>query len=306
LIQIQSSALLVTILPEVGGKIGQIRDTRSGCDMLIAPRRPWRTIPLQGDWLEHDTSGMDDCFPNVAQGFYPQESQTEPKSESNSRPAIHLPDLGEWTHGVWEIIEADPARVVMHRSGSALPYVATKTVRFVDEQSLEFSYYVENRGTAPIRYLWSAHPLISVPDAFELELPPASLAFRVFPSDGELRPWPAFQGTHLSREWIPRGANLKVFITGLPQGWCALRLPSHSLRFAFDLESVPVLGIWFNNYGFPAASEHAFRCIALEPCTSPSDLLDELDPSAYPVLSPGQSAQWWLRLDIARVSAQAE
>jgi hypothetical protein len=289
LVEIQSTALLVTVLPKVGGKIGQIRDLQSGHDLLVAPRRPYRTIPLDGDWLQHDTSGMDDCFPNVAKGFYPQSPWAD----------LHLPDLGEWTHETWEVADATARTIVLQRTGGALPYFAMKTVRLVDDRSLEFSYVVENRGDAPLRYLWSAHPLISVTTAFEIEVPQENLSFCTFPHDGKLRPWPMYEGTDLSREWIAAETDLKVFITRLTEGWCALHLPSHSLRFTFDVEAIPVLGLWFNNYGFPAGG-NAFRCIAVEPCTSPSDLLDELAPSAYPVLQPGERAQWALGLEILR------
>ena len=289
MIQIESAALLVTILPEVGGKVGQIRDKSSGRDILVPPQRPYRTIPIDGDWLQHDTSGMDDCFPNVAAGAYPQAPWA----------SAHLPDLGEWTHRIWNVTKAGAREVVIETTGSALPYLATKTVRFADEQTLEFSYRVQNRGQSPIRYLWSAHPLIAVPDEYELEIAPGDLTFRLFPSDGEVRPWPAFKGTSLSSEWIPKGTDLKVFVTGLTQGWCALRLQAYSLRFTFDLRTVPVVGIWFNNHGFPAGSDQPLRCVAVEPCTSPSDLLDELDPGAYPTIAAGGVAQWSMQLSIS-------
>jgi hypothetical protein len=297
LIQIQSSALLVTVLPEIGGKIGQIRDRHSGRDLLIPPQRPYRTIPLDGDWLEHDTSGMDDCFPNVAKGQYPEEPWA----------TVLLPDLGEWTHGVWTVSPSQPSEVVIERAGTAFPYFATRTIRFVEERTLEFSYRVENRGSASIRYLWSAHPLISVPDEYEIQLNPGNLSYRLFPSDGKVRPWPSFGNLDLSRAWIPAGTDLKIFVTGLSEGWCTLRLAAHTLRFAFDLRDAPVLGLWFNNCGFPAGSDRPFRCIAVEPCTTPSDQLDELGPSAYRVLAPGATACWSLRLNIApHTSAQAE
>jgi hypothetical protein len=294
--EIRSSALLVSVLPEVGGKIGQIRDLQSGQDIFVSPRRPYRTIPPDGDWLQHDNSGMDDCFPNVAQGPYPQAPWTD----------MYLPDLGEWTHGTWDILESAPDRIVLERPGIALPYFATKTVHLLDPRYLEFSYGLENRGDAPIRYMWSAHPLISVSASFALEVPPGDLTFSTFPRDGNVRPWPMYQGVDLSQAWIPRGTTLKIFIAGMTEGWCALHLPSHSLRFTFDLESIPVLGLWFNNYGFPAGSD-AFRCIAVEPCTSRSDLLDELAPSEYPVVRPGERAYWSLGLHIlSRSSTQAE
>lgn len=290
MVQLESSALLVTVLPEVGGKVGQIHDKASGCDLLVPPQRPYHTIPVDGDWLKHDTSGMDDCFPNVAAGIYPDVPWA----------ATHLPDLGEWTHSVWNITTADAREIVIEATGSALPYLATKKIRFVDEQTLEFSYQVENRGQFPIRYLWSAHPLISVPCEFGLEMAPGDLTFRLFPGDGEVWAWPTFKSTTLSSEWIPHGADLKVFVTGLTEGWCALRLPAHSLRFSFDLCTLPVVGIWFNNYGFPAGSDRPFRCIAVEPCTSPSDLLDELDPAAYPSIAVDGIAQWSMQLSVSQ------
>ena len=134
-----------------------------------------------------------------------------------------------------------PDKVVLQRSGIALPYFATKTVRLLDQRSIWSSLYmVENRGSAPFRYLWSAHPLISVPCAFAgSKLPPGNLSFRTFPADGKVRPWPMYKGTDLSSHWIPQGTNLKIFVSGMTEGWCALHLPSHLLRFTFDPQCFP-------------------------------------------------------------------
>ena len=297
MIQIESSALAVEILPEVGGKVGKIRDKLCGHSFFVPPQRPYRTIPMDGDWLVHDTSGMDDCFPNVAAGAYPEQPW-----EGTS-----LPDLGEWTHGVWQIAKAGDREIVMERVGKVLPYFASKTIRFVNDRVLEFSYRVENRGQFPIQYLWSAHPLISVQDEYELVLPPGNLTFSTFPPNGSTYEWPTFEGKCLSREWISQGTTFKVFIAGLTEGWCELRLPTHTLRFVFDLNMVPVVGIWLNNFGFPSGDEQAFRCIAVEPCTSPSDLLDDLDPRPYPRIAAYETATWSLRLSILpRESADAQ
>src|SRR5665213_3195017 len=161
LVLIESSVLVAEVLPEVGGKVGQIRYKPSRCDFLVPPQKPYRTIPVDGDWLQYDTSGMDDCFPNIASGPYPDEVWA----------SMQLHDLGEWTHGRWELAQAQQNEVVMTRSGVVLPYFARKMVRFADESTLEFSYRVENRGKFPIRYMWSAHPLISVQGLYELKLP---------------------------------------------------------------------------------------------------------------------------------------
>lgn len=288
MIQLESPALLVDVLPEVGGKVGQIRDKVLGCDLLVPAQRPYRTIPIDGDWLQHDTSGMDDCFPNVAAGMYP-----EPPWNS-----VRLPDLGGWSHSTWRIEEAVSSELKLSRTGSALPYSAVKTIRFSGERALEFSYRVENHGQSAMRYLWSAHPLIAVQKNFELQFPPGDLSFRRFPHDENVYAWPMYQGLNLASEWIPTGATLKVFLTGLKEGWCALALPGYTLRFTFDVHALPAVGIWLNNFGFPREGGHPFRCIAVEPCTSPSDLLDHLDIAAYPRIAPGESAEWQIRLSI--------
>jgi hypothetical protein len=294
MIRLQSSALQVDVLPEVGGKVGQIRHKLSGRDLLIPPQRPYRTIPIDGDWLKYDLSGMDDCFPNVAGGAYPAPPLTSAK----------LTDLGEWTHSEWNVRHMEPARLVMERTGNTLPYFAVKTIRFADQQTLEFSYSVENRGTFPLRYIWSAHPLIAVQESFRLRLPAGPLSFRLFPPTESVYSWPLYQGTDISTQWIPLGTTLKTFITGLTEGWCALELPEHNLRFSFDTQAVPVVGIWINNFGFPRDHGRPFRCIAIEPCTSPSDLLDHLDPNAYSRIAPGSIAEWSMRLTVSARSRE--
>lgn len=288
LIQIRSSALVVEILPEIGGKTGQIRSTISGREYLVPPQKPYCTLSPEGNWLQHDTSGMDDCFPNVAAGMYPDAPWS----------SVRLPDLGEWTHGVWEVLKADICEVTMERKGAALPYRAVKTVRFLEEETLEFSYQVSNQGRFPMRFLWSAHPLIAVQGEYEVMLPAGRSRFRTFPSDRVTHTWPMWKSIDLSREWIPYGTTLKIFVSDLSEGWCALRQPTHTLHFTFDRNELPALGIWFNNFGFPAESGKHLRCIALEPCTSANDLLDELNPAAYPSIPAEGSVHWSMRLRI--------
>ena len=290
---IQSSSLEVEILPEVGGKIGQIRDRESGYELLIPPQKPYRTIPEDGNWTEYDTSGMDDCFPNIAAGPYPFPPWT----------GTELPDLGHWPHGSWDVCEADASQVTLERQARFLPHRARKLIHFIDATTLELSYALENCGESPFGYMWAAHPLISVGPEFGLALPPGNLSFRTFPPDKQVHSWPFYasplhESIDLSREWIPGGSDLKIFLTGMREGWCELQLPSHTLRFTFDLSETPVLGIWFNHFGFPQHSPRPFRCIAIEPCTSPSDLLSDLRADEYRTVKPGGIDRWSVRLQI--------
>lgn len=292
MILLESTVLAVKVLPEVGGKVGQIHYKPARRDLLVPPQKAYRTIPAEASWLDYDTSGMDDCFPNIAAGRYPLPPQD----------SMMLPDLGEWTHGTWEVVSSGPQAVHMRRDGDRLPYTARKEIRFAAEDTLELLYRVENRGRLPLRYMWSAHPLLQLAESYKLVMPGERITFRTFPPDGQVHRWPLRNGADLSCNWIERGKDLKIFLSGLREGWCALLLPEYTVRFSFSLDTIPIVGVWFNNEGFPEGSEAPFRCIAVEPCTSPSDLLDDCDAAAYPVLPPRGAASWWLRMQIVTPS----
>lgn len=291
MIVLESKSLELLVLPEVGGKIGQIRDKQTGYPFLIPPQRPYETIARWESWLDHDTSGMDDCFPNIAAGAYPFAPWT----------GTAVPDLGEWTHEQWRLNTVTNSEIVLERSGEWLPYNAWKKVVFEGDRAFRVSYRLVNTGTVPFRYIWSAHPLIAVPGEYQLSLPGTKLTFRSFPFDGNEYAWPRHGPNDLSTRWIDEKTTLKVFVTGLNEGWCELKQPRYTIRFTYDVGRVPVLGLWFNNSGFPAGSTAPFRCIAVEPCTSASDLLDELPPDAYPMIGPGQVQEWSLGLEILPV-----
>jgi hypothetical protein len=285
---LKTNALEIELLPQVGGKIARVRDKVAGRELLVPPQRPYRTLSRESRWTSGDTSGMDDCFPNIAEGLYPREPWK----------GLPLPELGEWVYGAWDVVAASERSATLERAGDILPYRARKRIGFPAERAFELRYRVANSEDAPLQYMWAAHPLIVAGDDFELRLPEGEKRFIKFPHDAEVYCWPRFGGTDLSRQWVASGSTLKIFVTGLAEGWCELRLPTHAIRISFDPAAMPVLGLWFNNFGFSWGSDRPFRCIAAEPCTSPSDLLDALVPSAYPTIPPHSAAEWWVRFDL--------
>lgn len=284
---LRSSRLEVTLLPEIGGKVRQIVDRKTGDPVLVSPTKPYRQIPPDSLWTDYDTSGMDDCFPNIEPGTYPFPG---PKGQQ-------LFQMGEWVYGAWDVSQAGSETIVLERKGIRFDYLARKTYRFADSETLEIRYEVQSFMDSPFSCLWSAHPLFAVKDEFELQLPNDGIDFKVFPGPGEYQPWPTYNSTDLSCQWIPRGRTLKTFLSGLWDGQCRLKLPNRTISITFDIAATPFLGVWFNNLGFPRAGS-PFRCIAVEPCTTPSDSLDQLGATAYPVIEPHELRRWWLRLRV--------
>ncbi len=285
---IDSSALEVHIRPEVGGKIAQIVDLRSGKSILVPPLKPCATIPPGACWLDYDLSGMDDCFPNIAPGPYP----------GNRWTGTPLPDHGEWVYGAWRVEAATAKAISLQRAGIALPYSARKTVRLIHEDTIRIDYKVENNGDVPLMYLWAAHPLILVDElGYYLTLPKGSNRVRTLTESIEYQ-WPSVRGIDVSCNWIAAGSSLKLFLLDLTEGWCELGLSHCTLRFEFDLVATPRLGIWFNNFGFPPHPQNSFRCIAIEPCTSASDKLDDFAMDIYPTIQAGCTAAWAITLKV--------
>lgn len=284
---LRSSRLEVTLLPEIGGKVRQIVDRETVDPLLVSPTKPYQQIPSGNQWTDYDISGMDDCFPNIEPGSYPF---PDLRGEQ-------LFQMGEWVYGAWDVSHDGDETIVLERKGIRFDYLARKTYRLLDSDTLEVQYEVQSFMDSPFRYLWSAHPLFAVKDEFELQLPNDGIHFKVFPGPGEYQPWPTYNSTDLSRQWIPRGRTLKTFLSGLKNGQCRLKLPDRTITITFDIAAMPFLGVWYNNFGFPKAG-NPFRCIAIEPCTTPTDSLAQLEASAYSLLEPRQSCRWWLRLRV--------
>ena len=284
---LKSSRLEVTLLPGIGGKVRQIVDRKTGDPLLVSPTKTYQQIPPDRLWTDFDTSGMDDCFPNIEPGLYP----------FPGLKGQQLFQMGEWVYGAWDVSQANNETVVLERKGIRFDYLGRKTYRLVEPDTLEIQYEVQSFMDSPFRYLWSAHPLFAVKDEFELQLPNDGIHFKVFPGPGEYHPWPTYDSTDLSNQWIPRGRTLKTFLSGLKEGQCRLKLPTRTISITFDLETTPFLGVWFNNFGFPKAGS-PFRCIAVEPCTTASDSLDQLEATAYPLVEPHHSSRWWLKMQV--------
>lgn len=286
---LRSRSLEVEVLPEVGGKIAQIRDLVDNRLWLVPPQIPYRTLVQGTDWTDYDTSGMDDCFPNVDVCRYP----------SPPWAGAPLPQLGEWVYGSWEVVDHASEAVTMMRTGTRLPYRTLKTVRVADH-AVTVAYRVENLSDSAIEYIWSAHPLLTVGSRFELRLFSSNLSFVTYPPDGSVYQWPLYGHIDLSRDWIDRGRTLKIFLCGMTQGRCELSLDDAVIEFDCDLSPPLFLGVWFNHFGFPANDRPAFRCIAVEPCTSPTDVLGSAARQPHRTLAPRFRTDWSLQMHFRR------
>jgi len=308
--------LEVALLPEVGSKMISLRSSTdtgtAGREWLWqTPRRPFRKPDYGGAFEFYDISGFDDCFPGIGEGPYPL-----PPWEG-----VTVPDHGElWTLPWDYAIEGDALRLTVH--GVRFPYRMEKriTLESGPAPALRVEYRLENLSPFPLRYLWSAHPLLAAMPGMRVRLPEGVCVRVDWSKDGRLgqlgveHAWPVARtndGRETRLDVLPledAGTADKLYSTRLPStadtGWCSLHDPASGdqLTLRFDPARVPYIGVWLNMGGWPVGPE-ATPCynVALEPCTGFPDRLDEavLREEAA-TLAPRSVAEWWLQFEPGR------
>src|SRR5581483_1530299 len=96
--ELESEALRVVIVPELGAKIVSLFDKLAAYEWLVAPMRPPRAVEYGAIFVEQDMSGWDEMMPTIDACAYPV-----PGAYANR----YLPDHGEVWSLPWTRDESD-------------------------------------------------------------------------------------------------------------------------------------------------------------------------------------------------------
>lgn len=300
-IVMQNHAIRAVVLPELGGKIGSLVSLGSGREFFLQhPDRPYRRARYAASIGDYDISGFDECLPTVSECLYPDPPFA----------GVVMPDHGEVWSRPWRY-EIQGEELDLEVEGVRLPYLLRRKIRLTDS-ALELEYEITNIGTQPFKYLWSAHPLLSVESGAEIVLPADISEVLVDYSAGnrlavgKSNTWPhasATDGNFVRLNTIsgPQQKTAdKLFTPRLTQGYCGLRLPStaEAIFFRFDPHIVPFVGLWICQGGFPADGPREFT-VALEPCNGrPDSLAAAIAHRECPELGPHVTQRWKLQIEI--------
>ena len=118
--------------------------------------------------------------------------------------------------------------MALRAEGKLRPYRFTRTLELAAGAStFYFRYEVENRGSTPLPFIWSAHPLLSVrPEAIV-----------TLPAETRLNAFFCVPEGSLS---IDNGRLVAPLRTSTLDGELAFALPDHQQRFAFKVWSDPL------------------------------------------------------------------
>lgn len=296
-ILLESECLRVLIDPRTGGKIRSFVSKHSGKEFFYTDRRGRRE--LGSDYSRHDISGFDECFPTVWPCAYPE----------GKHQGVPMGDHGHLWQRPWQShVELD--RVEMFQDVAQFQTRFQRTCRLDSARSLRLDYAIANHGDEPLKYLYSAHPLLAAGGDARLVLPEEITRMFVFFAAGvpglSEKTWmdwpPPERGLHPPFS-ARRGSCVKLYSPRLTTGKAAIR-HSHvgeSMQVEFDTGKLPYLGVLVQQ-GYDTKEKGAFRSevfVALEPTTGIGDDLPTCETTGtIATIPPGESVQFWIRLEL--------
>ncbi|MFN5678601.1 MAG: hypothetical protein ACK48C_15790 [Roseiflexaceae bacterium] len=303
---VTNAVMQVTYVPQLGGKISQITDRRSGRNWLWRhPRMPYQFNDPHASYVAvADSGGWDECFPTVGKCTYP----TAPWQ------GVALADHGELWSQVPEsqlTQTTDGVQIQTQWRGVALPYTFARTIHIGADAAITIDYQVHNTGAAPIQWIWCAHPLFAIAPGMVLETPAGTRFFRLA-SDKQLivespHAIQASATQTLDLHYLPlinAGFGVKLYSETLPQGAVTLRAHDGEIGMTWDVAEVQQLAIWLNAGAWSADNGQPYYNMGIEPAIGGYDRLDEAiaHTTSYAQLAPGQRRCWRLGITL-RVDA---
>ena len=308
-IRLANSRLSVAVLPEVGGKICQLRNLATGRDWL------WRNphIPLRhpAPGLDYDrdldSGGWDEILFSVKSCHIHM-----PKGQR-----LSIGDHGNAVDRAWRVIEkgvggTGEAICTLEATGRSPDFkLHRKIALHAMQPSVKITYHLFNTGQQPWPWLWCAHPLLAVEHGMRIGL--CAGQEMLLPGDergveASTRGWPelcAANGELIDLEGVyanedrPEGFCQKVFVRSTGQASIYAPDGSERLEFSFDDAELPWIGLWINNLGWCGNGSEPYLNLGIEPATSPHDhLTDAVEAGEARWLEPGQASSWALSISL--------
>lgn len=291
---LESEALRVVIVPDLGAKIVSLYDKGNSREWLVPPIRPVKQTAYGAIFVDQDMSGWDEMLPTISACEW---------------EGVPLPDHGE----VWSIpwkLESTEGGLTLSVDGPSFPYHFVRSATLVAPDTLELRYSLTNTGQKELPFMWTAHPQFAVDENTRIVFPAdVTRVVNVIEDDpvwgnaGALVPWPeAISGTgqiwQLDRVRSVENHSCRKIYT-LPQqpaSWAAL-VDEHlgcQLRLEWPSDFAPYLGLWIDEGMYNTAP-----VAALEPSNGYYDsLVRAVQNQMITWLKPGQEIAWTMQVQL--------
>jgi len=272
---LESGLLKVTVMP-IGGRITSIiRKDRKKEYLVQQQSTEHISGKYDGKYVGCGPGGFDDMFPCIDECFY----------QDYPWKGTKVPDHGELWGLNWDY-RINESSVEMSVNGIRFPYLFSKSISLVSEDTLSINYFVKNLSWFNLDFIWTAHPMFITEENLEILLPEDCcrainvLNFsQIFNRYGQEFNWPDYEDNNGTIHNLDKFRNLKngscekyYFKNKLKEGWIKLIYPScgSAVTINFPVEKIPYLGILMDKEYF----KDKLSYIIPEPCTAPYDRLD--------------------------------
>lgn len=276
---LENSLLRAVFLPELGGKLWQLVDKRTGFDLLWQhPRLAPRSVPFGSAYDDLFFGGWDELFPNDVPEVLCGDAR---------------PDHGEVWSVPWQWSVESDSTVRLWTSAGACRFSKVVTL---EGASLRFRYRIVNEGAESLPYLWKPHVAVVLDDDSLVELGAQTMVVDPWGSPrgglgGAMYTWPYAVGTdgvtYDLRSTLPSSSRVSElqYATSLERGWCAVRHPARGTGLGISFDLSVLRSCWtFASYG----GWRDLRVLVLEPCTGyPLSVLDGVAAGTHQVLPAG-------------------
>jgi len=261
--------------PEDGARISALKYRNH--DLLSSKISTFRPPAIfTGEFETRPVYGYDDCFPTVDPCEYP-------------RSNIQIRDHGELCWKSWDVIKLDNG--IQFSVSCEKPETKFTRVLTFSGNALEWHFGVENPGSERIVFLHVMHALLPLSEICGIELPAYETIYdEIRAANTEM------ESCEEIGEWLlafSEGSFGMYLIRGLDEGLLNLKYKTGmSLCISFDHTLFPVLGIWWNNNGYPESGIKRNEC-AFEPIPGTcSDLSKSFNDGKYLSVEPGGELSW--------------
>jgi galactose mutarotase-like enzyme len=282
-------------VPTLGARVVSLVDLRSGREWLVQGEPPAGGEP--DAWARdeavfggREAFGWDECLPTVA-----------PCPDPLAPDGPPLRDHGDAWGRETEVVAADGVLRATWTS-QRWPFTLERSVT-LDGATVVARYRLAADGDRPLPMLWSMHALLALEPGSRLLVEPAITANLTHGAGWETSPGPvAWPGSGSARFDLVEGADAgraaKLYLDATTLDRVAARTPDGAeLRFSWDRERAPTLGIWLDDGGWP--EDEPREQVALEPTTAPhDDLAGAIASGTTLTVEPGEPVEWSVRLEL--------
>lgn len=284
-ISIENDLVRAVILPEIGGKMIEFKNKKTGTQFLLEPQNEsgrYEQASFGDEFDKYDTSGFDECFPTL------ETSEYSSLNNSKKNYDIILPDHGELWSRAWKYQIIDD-EIRLSIDGVKFDYHFEKKIS-VQKNRLIIDYLLKNQSSGNFSYLWAAHPLLKVTPGSEIILPVngKDQMFLNWASDEKIGKF----GDHLKWPYLSQvdqkinyaevqpqslGQAVKFFTNPVEHGYAGYydTKLDEALFFEFDPQENPYVGIWLCYGGWPVDAARKHFTVAIEPGNGRPDSLKE-------------------------------